>query len=154
MNNKQAMAALVLATAAGLTIPAPARAFGASDVAGTWTIAARKLVYSAVMYTTLEKDGSCSQALKVSGMGMTKWAFDRCAWSLQKSELSIRIISSPTLPDQVGKTSVTTIRSLTPDALQTEDQKHEAQTWTRTAEWPTEFTKQFDDAYAAATKVD
>lgn len=145
--------AVSLAMVTGLTLRAmPVHAFETGDVAGVWMLQKTKFGISAVMYTTLLKDGSCTQALKLAALGKTKWGVDRCAWSLQQNLLSIKIVSSPTQPEKVGETSTAKVLSATADTLVTEDQKKkEQQSWSRTAAWPAEFTDAFNTAYAAPT---
>lgn len=117
----------------------PALAGDSPSLAGIWTFQKTKFIATATTYTHLREDGSCSQASKVSVVGTTHWLTVRCTWSIEGTQLVMRIVAASD-KDLVGTSTSVRIDSIS-DASFVYEKDGKLETWVRDKNLPADYAE-------------
>ena len=147
MKTIAALSALVLLVG----LAGPTAASEEAPSAGVWHYQKRMFIGGADVYTTLKKDGSCTQVVKGRAFGMTQWGVYGCTWSTEKEQLNIHLTESPSQPEAAGKTVSYKVLSVSPEQLhlEIEDEKHE---WNQVQALPEPFAEQLESSGVGAAQ--
>lgn len=119
----------------------------ASPLEGIWKFEQRSFIAKAVLYSTFEPDGSCTQVARGRALGMTQWVVNTCTWLVKDDLLSMEMLTS-TQDGAAGSTARFEIVGVSEEqlVLSVDD---EQQVWLRVREIPEKFaqriTKELQD---------